>query len=71
MRDPNQILHGTFNAYTNQGCRCDRCKRANREYERYRRSGPHTLTREEAKHCQCCGVRLSEHPLVACWRLLR
>lgn len=26
--------HGTYSTYTNYSCRCDKCRRANREYHR-------------------------------------
>lgn len=33
LYSPNgkRIAHGTNNAYTNYGCRCDKCRKANRE----------------------------------------
>lgn len=32
------IKHGTYNAYTNGGCRCDQCRKAASEYMRQYRS---------------------------------
>lgn len=65
-----EIKHGTFNGYTNRGCRCDRCRRANSEHQKLRSQG-RNLTADQAKYCQVCGVRTSEHPFKACWRELR
>jgi hypothetical protein len=31
LTNPDDPRHGTVNAYTYHGCRCDRCKEANRE----------------------------------------
>lgn len=63
------IKHGTFNGYTNRACRCSACRKANSEHQR-KRSGQDRITSEEAKYCQVCGVKLSDHPFVACWRKL-
>ena len=34
----NVTEHGTRNRYVRHGCRCDECKKAQRDYERLRRS---------------------------------
>ena len=31
---PDASWHGTLNGYKNAGCRCERCKTANKEYAR-------------------------------------
>lgn len=31
LNDPSDPRHGTFNAYSNHGCRCAKCKAANAE----------------------------------------
>ena len=33
LNDPRDPRHGTLNAYSNHGCRCDRCKAANAKYK--------------------------------------
>jgi len=33
LNDPRDPRHGTLNGYINHGCRCDRCKAANTEYQ--------------------------------------
>lgn len=44
LNDPDDPRHGTFNAYSNHGCRCDKCKRCNadrtKKYRKARRSAP-------------------------------
>lgn len=40
--------HGTFNRYTNDGCRCDECKLASREYFRDRRK--RGLPKDDPRH---------------------
>lgn len=32
--NPNDPRHGTINGYSNGGCRCESCKKANRERHR-------------------------------------
>lgn len=40
-RPNTPIPHGTLGGYTNHGCRCDDCRRANRENQRtYRDAHP-------------------------------
>lgn len=34
---PHEVAHGTFSEYTNHGCRCDDCRKANAEYASNRR----------------------------------
>jgi hypothetical protein len=65
--------HGTLLAYY-QGCRCEPC-REQKMAQRRRINKPSRfragqLTSEEAKYCQVCGVRTSDHPMKACWREL-
>ncbi|MGE3413713.1 MAG: hypothetical protein AB7L91_15960 [Dehalococcoidia bacterium] len=35
---PSFVSHGTPNAYTNYGCRCDRCRQAHSLYRSERRA---------------------------------
>lgn len=39
MRPKPDVKHGTENAYTNRGCRCDECKEASRVANARRREG--------------------------------
>lgn len=36
---PEHIEHGTLTAYSDYGCRCDRCRGANTDYMREYRAG--------------------------------
>lgn len=66
------MIHGTFYAYTNGGCRCVSCTEANRDHSlHYRPSPDRHLTQEQRRHCLICGTALSVHPLRACWREVR
>jgi hypothetical protein len=74
-RNPHALIseHGTLNAYTNLGCRCARCREANRiecsrQKERRRRGIPSrtgyipkhgTLTRYQNWCCRCTHCRLA------------
>src|SRR5690348_7538978 len=43
--------HGTMNAYSNLGCRCDRCRRAQREW----------YMQNHAIPCYRCGAMIYTH----------
>lgn len=55
--------HGTIGMYTNQRCRCDACRSANRENQlRYMRENPEQRAKHKARSRQARAVarRLSE-----------
>ena len=39
------VKHGTVNAYTNKGCRCEQCKQAAKEYRAKRHADPELRAR--------------------------
>ena len=48
LSDPNDRRHGTRYGYA-QGCRCEKCKAANREYFRKSRAGGNDFGHSEAE----------------------
>lgn len=68
LTDPEDPRHGSVNAYTNHGCRCDRCKGANARLQRRLRVRRADLEPPESVHgteggysnwrCRCleCGA---------------
>ena len=37
LTDPNDPRHGTYGGYCNHGCRCEACRKAQREYGKVKR----------------------------------
>lgn len=64
---PQDPRHGTFNGYSNLGCRCERCRVAGRVYQRGRRkpcaSGCGALVYPNRTHCRPCKAALRTFPL--------
>lgn len=63
------MTHGTFAAYTNGKCRCEPCRRANAEHQRFGRRWYNDLTKAERRFCLVCHTPVNIHPLRACWRM--